>query len=120
MRALPRYGGVRCGVPLIDDDNNTLMTADGAAPDSHEGLVPRLEEVVCVQKALFLTPEGYQGVFVALPTGPDQPIPFLFVQAARNKRKTYLEYGWVRMGWCGSARLGPRCARCRYWRRRDY
>jgi len=28
-----------------------------------------------------MTPDGLQGIFVALPTSPDQPVPYLFVQA---------------------------------------
>lgn len=34
----------------------------------------------CLQRALFLTPDGFQGIFIALPTSEEQPVPFLFVQ----------------------------------------
>ena len=40
-----------------------------------------LLEAVCLQRALYMTPDGYQGIFVSLPTAEDQPVPFLFVRA---------------------------------------
>ena len=38
-------------------------------------------EAICLRKAIFMMPDGRQGVFCALPTSEDQPVPFLFVQA---------------------------------------
>ena len=37
-------------------------------------------EATCAQRALFRTPDGMSVVFIALPTAPDQPMPYLLVQ----------------------------------------
>jgi len=51
------------------------------------GDVPLSEmlEAVCLSRALFMTPDGFQGIFIALPTAEDQPVPFLFVQVHEVK-----------------------------------
>lgn len=58
------------GVPAACD---TIEDADLQEADA-------VLEAVCLQRALFTTPDGRQGIFVALPTAEDQPVPFLFVQ----------------------------------------
>ncbi|KAL1507730.1 hypothetical protein AB1Y20_007343 [Prymnesium parvum] len=65
-------GDVGNGYPVQNLDAGFESVVNDANP---------IMEAVCLKRALFMTPDGYQGVFVALPTAPDQPIPFLFVQA---------------------------------------
>jgi len=68
-------------LPQLDEHGYPLQNLDEAMelPAEHE-LNPVME-AVCLRRALFMTPDGVQGVFVALPTSLDQPVPFLFVQA---------------------------------------
>jgi len=53
-----------------------------AAAEASPGVAPaEMLEIKCAQRALFTTPDGFEGVFVSLQTSADQSMPFLFVQA---------------------------------------
>lgn len=93
------------GYPYPDQPNGYPQDEQEGTGESQEGGYPvqnldagfaavegqgSVMEAICLRRALFITPDGYQGVFVVLPTAPDQPVPFLFVQAK--------ERAWVGLG----------------------
>jgi len=60
-------------------------TADEGYGDEAIAAAEETLTAVCLRRALFMMPDGRQGVFVALPTSEDQPVPFLFVEAGEVK-----------------------------------
>jgi len=53
-------------------------------------------EVKCAQRALFTTPDGFEGVFISLQISFEQPTPFLFVQA--HQVRPLKQKKWGRSG----------------------
>jgi len=81
--------------------NTSASTCSYQEGEWQEGLQTQYEmpeegdllEASCLQRSLFVTPEGIQGIFVALPTADDQPVPFLFVQVHDVKTAPRKRFG---------------------------
>jgi len=82
------YGAEGYGAEGYPNDFYTVTNTSASTdyPEDQQPTQDALEpqdllEATCGQRALFITPDGFKGIFVALPTAEDQPVPFLFVRA---------------------------------------
>ena len=83
------------GYPRAVEDRGGTRTRGGpsASVSSSEAGEGELGVATCFERALFITPEQIEGIFVQLPTDASQPIPYLFVQVLDVQRLAAKRFG---------------------------